>query len=87
MRPYSLDNLQAIMICGNNDEVIDNPFRWYADSFLQLTYNYGRVNCNGVIIDNDIPHEWMNFVDEYGFQIFKHNTFTFDDSTGQSTIK
>jgi hypothetical protein len=71
---YSIDHLTSILICGHNDEIIGNPYRWYADAFLQLTYNYGRVHSSGVIHDKHEIECWMDFIDEYGYIVFKHNT-------------
>ena len=70
---YTIDMIQHVFICGWNDTIIDNPFRWYEDCGLQLVYNYGRIEGNNQIIVK-IPHtNWLHILQTYNQQIFVYD--------------
>ena len=62
---YPVELIKDVFICGWNDSMIDNPFRWYSDCALQLVYNYGRIEGNNEIIVSIPPSNWIYIINEY----------------------
>lgn len=66
---YELEFIKDIFVCGWNDSVIENPFRWYEDCTLQLVYNYGRIQGNQNIIVAMPESNELFVINEYFLKI------------------